>query len=131
MVFKVLYIDPSAAGAAASLSDIIPPQIDSVRANPGAGALSTQITVEARDESAGGVAQVEGIYTDDQDNWIFVQFQKTSADTWSATVPVPPTSTGFIISARDAAGNVTVFNSKGQYGVAVDSLVVYVPIVRH
>ncbi|NNJ11607.1 peptidase [Chloroflexales bacterium ZM16-3] len=145
MVFKVYYIDPSAPNASAALADETAPTIQSVQiggitpASAMAGTLAATtpggVTVVAMVDKGDGtnIDGVSGVYVENGITWTPVIFENKSLPSdalqrWEAFIPLPPGQVRVIISATDAAGNVSYYTAKGTFSLGGSQT--YLPLVR-
>ncbi len=125
MVFRVLYIDPEAAGGAALLEDNDPPVIERVIVEPLGGSritqggTSTRAAVIASDTNGSGLSEVGAVYILNDTEWIPINFSQpdpqNNPQRWVAEIPVSIGDVRLIVRATDAAGNTSYFTAKGSF----------------
>ena len=130
MVFKVYYIDPTAATMTA-LSDTTAPTIRSVQIGQlitrttALAPTATGVTIVATiDNGLNGtpIDGVSGVYVLNGTTWTPVTFSQVSSvgtiEIWQAIMPLLPGQMRMIVSATDKAGNVSYYTAKGALSLA-------------
>jgi hypothetical protein len=140
MVFRVLYIDPEAEGAAELLADNDPPVIERVVVEPLGGAQITQgagpatrAAVIASDARGSGLSEVAAVYILNNTEWIPITFSQPDPQNrpqlWIADIPVTIGDVRMIVRATDAAGNTSYYTAKGSFNPP-EQLRVFLPTLR-
>ncbi len=138
MVFKVYYIDSTAASVIA-LDDTTAPSIQSVQ-------ISQMTTANALSPAAAGVTivatvdngtdgteldGVSGVYVLNGTTWTPVTFTKASAngaiERWEASIPLLSGQVRVVVSATDKAGNVGYYTAKGTLSITKSQ--VFLPLI--
>ena len=138
MIFKVYYIDPTAASLIA-LNDTTAPSIQSVQ-------ISQVTTANALSPAAAGVTivatvdngtdgteldGVSGVYVLNGTTWTPVTFAKVSVngaiERWQASIPLLSGQVRVVVSATDKAGNVGYYTAKG--ALSITGSQVFLPLV--
>jgi hypothetical protein len=137
-VFEVSYLDPNSA-TGSDLNDTTPPEISDVTISlPGlqvqqVAAAAQQIKVKANVHDEGGSTDpidVRVTYTNDGRNWHFQPLSFNAASgLYEAALDPPPTggNIAMIVEARDGAGNIASYTSKG---VMESFSIVALPLMR-
>ncbi|NJN16657.1 MAG: hypothetical protein HC822_10480 [Oscillochloris sp.] len=126
MIFKVIYIDPTAVDAQAALDDQAAPVIEEVRIEgidtvgiDQLAATQTRIGVLVNDGDGGtGLDGVSAVYVEG-DTWINLEFSRPTPNQapnlWTTTIPLAPGEVRVIVSATDRAGNTSYYTAKGSF----------------
>jgi hypothetical protein len=140
MIFRVLYIDPEAPGAAELLDDNDPPVIERVVVEPLGGAQiaqgagsTTRATVIASDARGSGLQEVRAIYILNDTQWIPISFSRpdpqNNPQLWVADIPLNSGVVRLIVSATDSAGNTSYYTAKGSFNPPEQPRL-YMPTIR-
>jgi hypothetical protein len=140
MIFRVLYIDPGAEGAAELLDDNDPPVIERVVVEPLGGAQiaqgagpTTRATVIASDARGSGLQEVRAIYILNDTQWIPISFSRpdpqNNPQLWVANIPLNSGVVRLIVSATDRAGNTSYYTAKGSFNPPEQPRL-YMPTIR-
>lgn len=131
MVFRVFYVDPTAAQASQSLADTTPPVIRQVRAREqaargaqvaqaGGSRVILEMQVADADQDATGLADngIQALYRDGTGRWQAVTFTQVEGEQWQAHLDnADRARLDVLFLVRDAAGNMSYFSNKGSFAV--------------